>query len=418
MKDSLPKLLLLVASTSLMASCGGSRNPDSSSSVADSSSSSSSISEEQKDPEEYLNDYLLALRYAAYQQDFSFSLSGGPVAFGLEMTEMESENPSAWKDLSLSSDALSAEIKINAFGRGREKMAASLAIPQTIFKASGSSLPSFIGNNTLVPIEAKAYLENGTFYADLSRQTLLNYILQLGIRTLFNDPSWELVDQGNHVLTDKEFNLLQGLCSYISASDPTDRFFAPAYDVIPENFSFVKTGDLERMTVRVDDEGSLKTLLMAAYEDISAALDEFSSYSYSLSSMEGSWGTLEMPTVEEFENRLDLILEGVDFRGFLHSVEYSSNAGVVSESFALDIESFDHETIAQAIYGEEPLDYQSQSYILPAGAWKLNFDIAREYGSKKVSADRLTEEEKADYSTPFTFPTWNQDGTASGDANS
>ena len=36
----------------------------------------------------------------------------------------------------------------------------------------------------------------------------------------------------------------------------------------------------------------------------------------------------------------------------------------------------------------------------------------------KEKAEGLTEEEKADYSTPFTFPTWNQDGTASGDANS
>ena len=66
MKDSLSKILLLIASSAFMASCGVSRTPDASSSVSDLSSSSSSAIEEQKDPEEYLNDYLLALRYAAY----------------------------------------------------------------------------------------------------------------------------------------------------------------------------------------------------------------------------------------------------------------------------------------------------------------------------------------------------------------
>lgn len=416
MKDSLTKTLLLVASAALMASCGVSR-ADGSSSIDDQATSSSFTTnvEDQQDPEDYLNNYLLALRYAAYQQDFSFALSGGPVAFGLEMTEMDSETPSVWKDISLSAESFSGDVKINAFGRGREKMAASLTIPQTNFKVVGASLPSFIGNNTSVPFEARAYLENGTLYADFSKQPLVNYILQLGLRTLFDDPSWELVDQGSHVLTDEQYNIVQGICSYISASDPSDRFFAPGYEVIPDCFSFAKSGDLERITVRIDDEASLKSLLMAFYEDLHGVFDEYSSYSYSLSSYEGSFGLPEMPTVEEFETKLDSILAGIDFRGFLRSVEYSPNAGVVSESFAVDIASFDHDTLLETLYGKEPLDYQNRSYILPTGAWKLNFDIAREYGSKKVKADRLTEEEKADFETPFTFPTWNRGGSSSGD---
>lgn len=221
-----------------------------------------------------------------------------------------------------------------------------------------------------------------------------------------------LVDQGHYAFTPEEWETFQGLCLYASNVDPVDRFFAVAHEKAPTSVSFAEAGDLLEMTARIDNEADLEAILLSGvdsfYEELAPML---SSVSFS----DGA-SLPSLPEKAEMIARIRQALDAIEFTSFLRAVRYESERGVLEESYALNIASFDRDALFELLYGEAglmPADpAKEETFILPAGELRLAFDLTRAYGARNVEAERLSEEEKAAFASTLTFPKWSKDAPA------
>lgn len=410
MKKSFSTPLLLLASVTLLASCNASLDSSSSSSEQ----TSSSIPQPNKDIDDYLNEYTQAMKFAAMEQDLSFDAQGSALSFGFRSSEAPEEGKErTWNDLHLDTDHFGVNFAANGVGRGKDKMKASLHMPRTELRVSGNSIPSAIGSNAVIPLQMDAYFDNATLYADFSKQGLFNTVLQVALRGLSGDSTWNLVDQGHYDLSDDAFSLLTGLINAASSNTPEDRFFRLIAEtdslMIPVQSETLENG-LSKMTVRIDDEASLDAYLNVfvsnVYAEIKDLVDSFKDSSSSSIDI-----GVDLPSEEEVLARVDETIEAIDFNHFYRSVTYAAEQGVVAESFSLSVDDFDDQKTYDLLYGANGIDPfdpndvndADRTLMVPDGKLEVSCEVARAYG-RKVKCDTLSVEEKADYTDVFTFP--------------
>ena len=424
---------ILVFSLGVLASCGVSRGPlpseESTPSVPEDSSSPSVSFDAPESKEDYLLAYSRAATTSSNEPNIRAAMTGGAFSMGFETKEKSAET---WNDMRLEVQDFGYGLRLKNIGTtGRKRFGMSFETTRSKISVSGQSLPSFVGDTTNVTLSAKTYITEGTLYLDLTGQELLNTAIQLLLRNLTGDTSWELLDLGKHELTADEYSSLQAGMLMIQGQDYENSLFFQVNKVLPERLvtSVNEDGSIYKMSVSVEGEQELKDVLMNLWsqmEEQTSGLDFSYDFSYDMSGID--LGGISMPTKEQVSDAIDEMLLMMDFKRFSEEVTYHPKGGIYSSKKSFEISSFDRDKfvefyekaeakVEESVTSEEtsaPAETEEITYIVPAGKWEYSSYTELQYKGFEVKT--LTAEELAEYKYELTLPEWKR-GT-SGDESS